>query len=145
MSTVPGAVVTPGRPNDLPADDAPGAGQLARAVLSYARELRRYYPVDAGPDPLALGVHQVANVLEQKASTMSSVAFRLWLTQYAQALFWAHPDRGDTYSLGISSVAGDLEVALLAWGDPDGPADTFQEIAADVFGILGAPADDTAR
>jgi hypothetical protein len=111
--------------------------RLAEAALLYANRVRACYPREAGNDPLTLGVNQIADVLEQKAMTTAPMAFRLWVTQYAQALFWAHPDRNDPYSVGVCAIAGDLEVALLAWGDPDAPADDFQDVADDTFGLSG--------
>lgn len=117
--------------------------RLAEAVVNYAAQLRAHYPSDAGNDPLTLGMTQIAQALEQKARTTAPMAFRLWVTQYAQALFWAHPDRNDPYSVGVCAVAGDLEVALLAWGDPEAPQDDFQEIAGDVFGVGTSPTEPT--
>lgn len=111
-------------------------GKLAEAMLRYAANLRRSYPSDAGNDPLTLGMNQIAHVLEHKAQTTAPMALRLWVTQYAQALFWAHPDRNDPYSVGVCGVAGDLEVALLAWGDPSAPRNEFQDVAAGAFGVV---------
>ncbi len=112
------------------------AGVLAVAIGRYVAQLRRSYPVDpaGAPDPFAVGIHQVADVIQGRLDTLEPPALREWLARYARALFRTHPDRTDPVGAAALIVAGDLQVALLAWGDqaPDGE---FRAVVADAFAV----------
>ncbi len=121
-------VEPPGQPRSL----------LSVAISAYAQHLRTCYPVDGNADatdPFVLAIQQVANVLEYKARTVDGPAFTSWLGQYAKSLFWAHPDHSDPYSAGVVTVAGDIQIALLAWGRPAPKPDRFMNVVADIFGV----------